>query len=277
MSFSLAPSKRVLQNVQAQLLPEYRTEAFTFVSCLPESVLCLCSNNVLLHLHTNYTEADSVLNRKQRCLVNMDVIRVPSPPEGATWLTVLDVDPKALAYALLSDTGTLLFFKLEVRLLGVEPEYKAGLFQKKECVSLCGADQFLKGASLCLQGRRYFFLQSLAAKKKLHLLECAIQTFELSLPEDVEQVVLDMLQDYGTENNVLGCKRNVVYYKEDPIATVPQGLQVLSVFGTQCEAFQLLIQNAHGKVEWWRWTGSDCEAVVLPDLQGVPIGNLLWF
>lgn len=276
MSFSLAPSKQVLKNREgfAQLLPEYKTGSFTFVPNLPESLLCLCSNNVLLHLHTNYTEADSILNRKERSPVHADIIPVLPPLEGSKWLTLLDVDPKALGYALLSNTGTLLFFTLQVRLLGCESKYEACHFQSTD---LGGLNQLVQGSSLCLRGRRYFLLQSFTKRKRLHILECDIRSLELTEPDNVEEVLQDMLQDYGTENNLLGCKLNVIYHKQEPIATVPPGIRVLTVHGTQCEVFQLLVQNAVGGVEWWRWNGAECEAIVLTALTGVPVGNLLWF
>ena len=113
--------------------------------------------------------------------------------------------------------------------------------------------------------------------RNLLVLQCDVGSYNVREPQNMSWVIQQMLRDYGTENNILGYKKNVVYYKEDPIATVPRGYQVLSVFGTQCNAFQLLIHNPAGGLEWWRWTGSECEAVTCPFVPGVPIGNLLWF
>ena len=232
----------------------------------------MCNNLLPVHIHTNYTEADSVLNLKTPQPAQVQVIDIPPvDEEGATWLTLLDVDPKAYIYALLSNTGTLLFLRLRVRLSISESKYEASFLKKRQL----GTNQYKKGISLCLDGLRFFMFQTV--DRNLLVLQCDVGSYNVREPQNMSWVIQQMLRDYGTENNILGYKKNVVYYKEDPIATVPRGYQVLSVFGTQCNAFQLLIHNPAGGLEWWRWTGSECEAVTCPFVPGVPIGNLLWF
>lgn len=272
MSFSLAPSKKLLASDQlAVLFPEWKSE-FTYNTRLPDSLLTLCSGNRLLHIHTNYTEADSVLNLKTPQPAQVQVINIPPADEGATWLTLLDVDPKAYIYALLSNTGTLLFIRLRVKLVASQATYEASVFKRH----LLGTDcQCKKGISLCLDGLRFFMFQNV--DRQLLVVQCDVVSYKIKEPQNMSWVIQQMLRDYGTENNILGCKHNVVCYKEDPIATVPKGYQVVSVFGIQCDAFQLLIHNPAGGLEWWRWTGSECEAVICPFVPGVPIGNLLWF
>jgi hypothetical protein len=280
MSFSLAPSKKVLKarDQLAQLVPEYRDALFTSAPRLPESLLTLRSDNKLLHLHTNYTEADCILQRKERSPVHVQNIAVPEPRPGSSWLTILEVDPKAFVYALLSTTGTVLFIELRVRITGEGNAHQAFALLSKKCATLCEAQQFTKGISICLNGFRFLLLQSTSdGVQRWNVLQCDIESYELWEPKDVTLIVQDILRDYGTENNVLGCRMDVVYYKKEAIATVPPTFRVLSVFGTQCATFQMLVQNRTGGLEWWRWTGTECEAVVLPQPTGVPVGNLLWF
>lgn len=270
--FSLGPRKQALQNVQnmAVLVPDIKGQAFTFMPGLPESLLVLCGTATLLHLHTNNTAADSVLHVSHGGAAVVQHIALPLEHAAQdSWFTVLDVDPKLFIYAVLSKTGLLLFFKLRVRLVNETPSYEAEGLQHHQLPST-----YKDGTSVCLQDKRYFFLKT--ADHALQVFQCDIKTFEVTEAENVPFVLQLMLRDYNTENNILGCKCNVVYYKREPIATVPVGYIILCVFGTQCNAFQLLVDN-HGTVEWWRWTGAECEAVRLPEVQGVPSGNLLWF
>jgi hypothetical protein len=126
-----------------------------------------------------------------------------------------------------------------------------------------------------LGDERYFFVET--ENHGLNVYHCNIQNYTVTEEaENVPWIMQQMLKDYNTENNILGCKRNVIFYKEEPIATVPQGCRILSVFGTQCNAFQLLVQSEAG-VEWWRWSGTECEALKLDNITSVPKGNLLWF
>lgn len=276
MSFSLAPSKKVLRarETLAQLLPEYKP--FTHVTSLPESLLTLCKGNQLLHLHTNYTPADSLLKKKEPRTVGVQIIPVPSPPAQSQWITLLELDPKAFVFALLSDSGTLLFLELQVRLTDAGSRYQAVVLTSTTVRELCDSPRFTSAISICLNGFRFLLLKD--GQAFWHVLHCDVVDFELSKPDEMALIVQDILLDYGTENNVLGVKLDVVYYKKEAIATVPLGFHVISVFGVQCDAFQLLVKNESGVLEWWRWTGEECEAVVLPVRScGVPMGNLLWF
>ena len=76
--FRLTPSKQVLRHRDdmAVLVPEYKP--FTFVSGMPESLLTFCGPlNTLLHLHTNFTEADSVLRVQEPEPVKEQFIQLP--------------------------------------------------------------------------------------------------------------------------------------------------------------------------------------------------------
>jgi hypothetical protein len=271
--FRLSPSKQVLQNLSeiAVLVPNYTPDSFTYVPGNPESLLTLCNNNTLLYLHTSHTEADRMLRVTEAGPIKVQCIQAPAPAMGQSWLTVLDVNPKLNVYALLSNEGTLLFFKLSVRVRQAEASYEAEELKQEKCTR----STFKKGSSLCLKDQRYFLLET--SDHVLKVYQCDTGTYKVSKAENVPWVVQLMLKDYNTENNILGCKQNVVFYKEEAIATLPPGWRVLSIFGTQCNAFQMLVQNARGGVEWWRWTGAECEAVSLPDNTAVPKGNLLWF
>lgn len=271
--FRLTPSKQVLRQSDdlAVLVPEYKS--FTFVPGMPESLLTLCNaplpvNYTLLHLHTNYTEADSVLRVQEPEPVNEQCIQLPFATTQ-TWLTLLEVDPKLNVYALLSDQGALLFFRLRVR-LGKNNSYEHKAEEVKQETLRVSCKQ---ASSLCLGDERYFLVET--SNHGLKVYHCNIVSYEVTEAPNVSWVVQHMLKDYNTENNILGCKRNVIFYKEEPIATVPKGYRLLSVFGTQCNSFQLLVQSGEG-IEWWRWTGSECEAVRL-SWTSVPKGNLLWF
>ena len=102
-------------------------------------------------------------------------------------------------------------------------------------------------------------------------------TFEF---QHVDFILRLVHEDYNTENNILGCKHNVVYYNGEVIATLPRDYSIVTWFGTQCNAFQLLVKRTDTTpgLEWWRWTGEECEAVVLSNVESVvPKGNLVWF
>ena len=279
--FRLAPKKKVLQarDELPELVPEYKPFTFVPVPGMPESLLVLCGSSMLLHLHTNYTQADSVLSVKGAAApvpdsVQVQYIPLPSLAEAGNteeWLTLLEVDPKMNVYALLSATGTLLFLKLRVRLQREKESYVAETLKQ---VSL--NEEYSGGSSLCLDGERFFFLET--SDRALQVKHCNIETFNVEDTDNEAAVLYLMLKDYNTENNILGCKHGVVFYKEQAIAAVPVGTAVLSVFGIQCNAFQLLVlQKASGNLEWWRWTGTECEAVTIPPEHGVPKGNLVWF
>jgi hypothetical protein len=253
------------------LLPTYKS--FTHVPGLPESLLTLCGNS-LLHLHTNYSDADSVLGVKEGTSETYDYsyIAVPPPPSrGSMWLTVLDVDPKAQVFALLSDSGVLLFLRLRMR-LQLGSRNGTYISESQNQVSL--SHKFTGGTSVCLEDKRFFVLQT--ASGQVQVFHCDLADYTLTVLKAVKHV-LDLINlDYNTENNVLHSYEDVLYHQEEAIATVPVDCRLLSVFGTQCMCFQLLVWK-DGGVEWWRWTGTDCEATRLPPLLGVPQGNLLWF
>lgn len=285
---SLSPRKQVLKARLEipQLQPEYKRE-FTHVPGMPESLVVLCENNMLLHLHTNQTEADSVLCLRGSTQVPQPVQvqsiplpelrKQPEAEEGHTqWLTVLEVDPKLNVYAVLSTTGTLVFFKLRLRVQRDQESYVAKVFKQ----SRLGENKYYKrGASYCLNGNRFFMTET--RDRGLEVWCCDVTTYDTTFEfQHVDFILRLVHEDYNTENNILGCKHNVLYYNGEVIATVPRGYTIVTWFGTQCNAFQLLVKrtDATPGLEWWRWTGEECEAVVLSNVESVvPKGNLVWF
>lgn len=273
------------------LYPVYKP-GFTF-SDMPSSLLTLVPNKSntsvdLLHLRSGFSDADGALFLKSPT----PVTRVPTCSvvslagvvhiEKCTWVTLLEVLPASLVFALLSDTGHVLFFQLRVRCVSGHTSLVVDV-NKKESSTLRTLDlpkagssvTSVKGAvSVCLDGRRYFFVQT--SDRKWTVFQVNVDTQEvtrLKTPH-ADAVYRDVLQDYKTENNVIGVKRNLLYYDQVPICKTEGVYRVCSVFGTCCEAFHLLVHNGE-VMEWWRWTGNECEAVVLFGLKSV-VGNLVW-
>lgn len=284
----LSPSKQVFKARLEipQLKPGYKT-TFTHVPGMPESLLVLCENNMLLHLGTNHTEADSVLcvkgsnNSSSQVPQPVQVQSIPLPElqqaeaKEEEWLTVLEVDPKLNVYAVLSTTGTLVFFKLRLRVQRDQESYVANVFKQS---SLGESKLYRRGASYCLNGNRFFMAET--RDRGLEVWFCDVTTYNTTFEfQHVDSILRLVHDDYNTENNILGCKHNVLYYNGEVIATVPRGYSIVTWFGTQCNAFQLLVKkDATAGLEWWRWTGEECEAVVLSDVESVvPKGNLVWF
>lgn len=263
MSFTPAPSFTEPQNV-TNYVPVYKA-GFTFHG-LPCTLVSLTQNGDLLHLQSGYTEADSVLGTDEQRPVKVYTVKLHL--ENKPLVTVLDVVPSKLVYAAVNQTGSLVFFQL---LVTMSNSYTVSV------VKTCELNTFVKKAvSLCFEGKRYFLLQG--RHGELEFYGCDTVTYEiLSLPVEQEEHLMSLLlQDYNTENNIVGFKHNVCYYDCIPMGRVPPSYKLLSVFGTTCDAYQMLVWNKDDSVlEWWRWTGTECEAVVLPNVPKVK-GNLLW-
>jgi len=292
MSLTLAPSRQVLSQPTdvPDLYPVYKP-GFTF-SKMPASLLTLVpnkNNNVdLLHLRSGFSDADSALFLKSPSLAT----RVPTcsvvtlaalvSSYKLNWVTLLEVLPASLVFALLSDTGQVLFFQLCVRCVSGHTSLVVDV-KKEETHTIHTLDlpktgsleTLVTGAvSVCLNGRRYFFVQT--SNQKWTVFQVNVDTQEITRLKNPQADVVyrDVLQDYNTENNVIGVKSSVLFYDQVPICKTERTYRVCSVFGTCCEAFHLLVHNGE-IIEWWRWTGNECEAVVLTGLKSV-VGNLVW-
>lgn len=292
MSLTSAPSKRVIAQKEqiSALCPLYKN-GFT-CQRMPAGLLTLClagngSEKNLLYLRSGFSEADSLLSfQDSASSVKVPTFSVVSLPDvGHNWITLLEVVPSSLMFALLSDTGQILFIQLKVTMPSVrdavrrESSFVATVFEGRygalHDLKMC--DQVTGGVSVCFNGKRYIFVTT--AKRNLTLFEVDIVHGRV-LPVTDDLVLLavlrDSLHDYDTENNILGHKHDVVYYDKEPICRTESEYRVCSVFGTRCDAFYLLVQNRVTQaVEWWRWTGQECEAVVVSLVKNV-VGNLIW-
>lgn len=263
MSFTPSPSFSESLSV-TNYIPVYK-DCFTFHG-LPCTLVSLTQNGDLVYLQSGYTEADSVLGTDEQRPVKVHLVKLQL--KDKPWVTVLDVVPSKLVYAVVNQTGALVFFQLLVTMSNF---YTVSILQTGEL------NTFVKKAvSLCFAGKRYFLLQG--RHGDLEFYGCDTVTYEI-LPLSVEQeehLMRLLLQDYNTENNIIGFKHNVCYYDCIPMGRVPPSYKLLSVFGTTCDAYQMLVWNKDESVlEWWRWTGSECEAVILPSVPKVK-GSLLW-
>ena len=271
MSFTTCPRKlkKKADLQENEFVPVYKT-AF---SChtLPCTLITLShtpgKKPILVHLQTGYSEADSVLGTQEQRPLQLQLVPLPLP-KGEQWTTLLDIVPSTLVYAALSNLGTFVVLQLYYTITG---GYTASVV--KTCEFILSVK---KAVSLCFQSKRYFLIEEDSGD--LELLSCDAVTYDITVASDEEKegVFLQKLKDYNTENNIIGFKHNVCYYDGIAIASVPSRFKILNVFGTRCDAFQLLVWNRQRlKTEWWRWTGVECEAVHLPTVQNVK-GNLLW-
>ena len=133
-----------------------------------------------------------------------------------------------------------------------------------------------KVKSVCLKDKRYFLFFD--HRNRVQCYECNTDTWMVQpvSPRKQNEVLLHIKKDYNTENNVIETQNGVCMYDNVPIGRVDLPFQVLAVHGTQCDRFQLLVWNGVS-VEWWRWTGEECEAVILPPtVTHVVQGDLIW-
>lgn len=283
MSFTTKPSKSSFLELQAVpfLVPEYKSG---FSCCnLPHGLLICVGNNTLLYLQSGFSEADSVLSfsfdtaETRRPQSHAIVLPLQPPLQSQEWVTVLEVAPAALVVALLSKTGLLVYLQLQVSLTA---QFTASVLKTEQL--LLEDRSVVKAVSLCFEGDRYFVIQT--SDRNIHLFHWFIkhqkvssgETVIMEEPSKIREVFQSMLKDYGTENNIVGYFHRVLYYDGVCIAQVPKKYRIVSVFGVECGKFQLIVVNkATQATEWWRWTGEDCEAVLLLGVQNLK-GNLVW-
>jgi hypothetical protein len=229
--------------------------------------LFLSKRGSLVQLQSGYSEADSVLGTLEQRPVKIVNIPLEALPTNHTWVTLLDVVPSKLLYAVISTTGYIALLQLSVTITNTYTVSVIKTIELKTYVK--------KAVSLCFEERRYFLLQG--RHGELEFYGCDTFTYEVgSIEVEQEEQLLDMmLKDYNTENNIIGFKHNVCYYEGISMGRVPSTHKLLAVFGTTCDAYQMLVLNSCAELEWWRWTGTECEAVVIPSVPKV-LGNLLW-
>lgn len=286
MSLTSAPSKRVFAQKEqiTALCPQYKNG----FSCqkMPNELLTVTTEGSevkLLYLRSGYSDADSVLGFQDVSLKvpTCQVVPLPTLDEQFNWITVLEVFPASLVFALLSDTGQVLFIKLKVTMAAgaLESSLVASVLEGQYGAlhDLQVTAPVIGGISLCFKTKRYFFVNTSNRKSSLYEVDI-VHGRMLPVCDEIVllSVIRDSLYDYDTENNILGTKLDVVYYDKVPICRTEEEYRVCSVFGTRCGAFQVLVQNRDTKaVEWWRWTGQECEAVALSGVKNV-VGNLVW-
>lgn len=229
---------------------------------------------VLLYLHSGLTEAESVLETVGSSAPAITTASVALPLDvDQEWCTLLDIVPSKLVYAAVSKQGSFTLLQLYVSMSNV---FTASVLHAYELPVVIH-----KAVSLCFKDRRYILVQDDARELEFYSCDLSSRVYTVKAVEEEEEEVLlrAMLGDYNTENNVIGFKHNVCYYDKVPIARLPPRYACVAVFGTQCEKFQLLVWNrGTGLTEWWRWTGTTCEAVSLDGSEAWKLkGNLLWF
>jgi hypothetical protein len=276
MSFTPSPSFKSGFQV-AEFIPVYKP-GFSVSSKLPSAFFILgvsvkTKEFSIVHLQSGYTEADSVLEIAGASSpvkpVSASVIPLPFL-SGKKILTLLDVMPAQLIYATLESDGTFTFLQLAIT---VRNSYTVSVIK-----TLHLNKTLTKATSLCFGGKRYFLFQD--ENKSLEVFQCNIVTLTILdlLLDEEKQVLVHMMRDYNTENNIIGIKHNVCFYDRVPMGRVPSSHKLLAVFSTTCEAYQLITLNKHnGLLEWWNWTGEECEAVVLLTTTGIRVkGTMLW-
>jgi len=267
------PLKPPAKGVVPPFVPLYKPG----FSChlLPSSLLVLSHAPeqvpMLLHLHSGYSEADSVLGTQETRPVKVEYIALPELSPDEPWCGLLEVIPSMFLFAVVSEYGTLVFFKLLVNVL-LDSAFTVEMENTVELL----IPPVTTARSVCLEGVRYFLMYSEKDNSRVRCFACE-DGVVTPIKTAKKQQVLQLLQsDYNTENNVIEVKKQVCYYDGVPIGGVEKPFTMMAAHGTQCDRFQLLVWNGF-TMEWWRWTGKECEAVILPEIVKKNIkGHLIW-